>query len=173
MTLSVKENPRMKISRREKIMYISGSEGDGRLYYIRLPLKPPAYTRCLLRKCVFCVVQVMSMARDQNYLHRMTCLFGINVLAEACGPEITATMMLPIVLGMATDNVANVRFNVAKTLARITPILDASVTQSQIKPCLEKLNSDSDFDVRYYASEAMGKEIETLKAEACKGLYLL
>ena len=127
----------------------------------------------LVQKCVFCVVQVMSMARDQNYLHRMTCLFGINVLAEACGPEITATMMLPIVLGMATDNVANVRFNVAKTLARITPILDASVTQSQIKPCLEKLNSDSDFDVRYYASEAMGKEIETLKAVACKGLYLL
>ena len=111
------------------------------------------------------------MARDQNYLHRMTCLFGINVLAEACGPEITATMMLPIVLGMATDNVANVRFNVAKTLARITPILDASVTQSQIKPCLEKLNSDSDFDVRYYASEAMGKEIETLKAVAMGCTY--
>ena len=101
----------------------------------------------------------MSMARDQNYLHRMTCLFGINVLAEACGPEITASMMLPIVLGMATDNVANVRFNVAKTLARIGPLLETSVAQAQVKPCLEKLNSDSDFDVRYYASEAMGKNL--------------
>ena len=89
------------------------------------------------------------------------------------GADITERQLLPTVLQMATDSVANVRFNVAKTLARITPILDASVTQSQIKPCLEKLNSDSDFDVRYYASEAMGKEIETLKAVACKGLYLL
>jgi hypothetical protein len=26
--------------------------------------------------------------------------------------------------------------------------------QAQVKPCIEKLNNDSDFDVRYYASEA-------------------
>ena len=31
--------------------------------------------------------------------------------------------------------------------------------QAQVKPCIEKLNNDSDFDVRYYASEAaMGKD---------------
>ena len=35
------------------------------------------------------IPKVIQMARDQNYLHRMTCLFCINVLAEACGPEIT------------------------------------------------------------------------------------
>ena len=29
------------------------------------------------------------MSRDQNYLHRMTCLFCINVLAEVCGADIT------------------------------------------------------------------------------------
>ena len=66
------------------------------------------------------------MARDQNYLHRMTCLFCINVLAtvrktlsnlevtccllQACGPEITERQLLPTVLGMATDSVANVRW---------------------------------------------------------------
>jgi len=94
------------------------------------------------------------MSRDQNYLHRMTCLFCINVLAEACGPEITERLMLPTVLNMASDMVANVRFNVAKTLCRIAPKLASNTLQGQIKPVLNKLNEDQDFDVRFFASEA-------------------
>ena len=94
------------------------------------------------------------MSRDQNYLHRMTCLFCINVLAEACGPEITERLMLPTVLNMASDMVANVRFNVAKTITRIGPKLNSTALQGQIKPALNKLNEDQDFDVRFFASEA-------------------
>ncbi len=101
------------------------------------------------------IPKVLAMARDQNYLHRMTCLFCVNVLAEACGSEITERLMLPTVLQMAGDAVANVRFNVAKTLSLLGPKLGSSVTQAQIKPCLTKLNEDTDFDVRYYASEAV------------------
>ena len=55
------------------------------------------------------IPKVVAMSRDQNYLHRMTCLFCINVLAEACGADITERQLLPTVLTMATDNVANVR----------------------------------------------------------------
>lgn len=66
--------------------------------------------------------------------------------------------MLPTVLNMANDSVANVRFNVAKTLSVVAPKLNASCFSSQIKPALNKLTEDTDFDVRYYASEAsMGK----------------
>ena len=65
------------------------------------------------------------MAREQNYLHRMTCLFCINVLAEGCGADVTVKSMLPVVLTLVEDGVANVKFNVAKTLQRIIPILDA------------------------------------------------
>ena len=77
-----------------------------------------------------------------------------QVLAEACGSDITERMLLPTVLTMATDAVANVRFNVAKTLSRLGPIINAAALSSQIKPALGKLNDDSDFDVRFYASEA-------------------
>ena len=69
------------------------------------------------------------MSRDQNYLHRMTCLFCINVLAEACGAEITERQLLPTVLSMAGDTVANVRFNVAKTLQHIASIMPAATMQ--------------------------------------------
>ena len=55
--------------------------------------------------------------------------------------------------------VANVRFNVAKTLTIVGPKLNSGVMQSQVKPCINKLNEDSDFDVRFFASEAAMGEL--------------
>lgn len=64
-------------------------------------------------------------------------------------------MLLPTVLLLAADPVANVRFNVAKTLQKITPFLEPSVVDSQVKPALDKLNGDTDVDVKHFASEAI------------------
>ena len=69
-------------------------------------------------------------------------------------PILPLRQLLPTVLGMASDSVANVRFNVAKTLQQVSTVVPAAALQAQIRPCIEKLNNDSDFDVRYYASEA-------------------
>lgn len=85
----------------------------------------------------------------------MTCLFCINVLAEVCGADISTKMLLPTVLLLAADPVANVRFNVAKTLQKITPFLDPTVVDPQVKPALDKLNGDADVDVKHFASEAI------------------
>lgn len=85
----------------------------------------------------------------------MTCLFCINVLAEACGVEMTTRLLLPTVLLLATDGVANVRFNVAKTLQKISPYLEATAIETQVKPALEQLNGDPDVDVKHFASEAI------------------
>jgi len=102
------------------------------------------------------IPKVLAMARDPNYLHRMTCLFCINVLAEACGADITAKQMLPTVTQMGSDTVANVRFNVAKTLQKIGPIFDKGIVAANIKPVLDKLKDDQDIDVKYFANEAAG-----------------
>lgn len=64
-------------------------------------------------------------------------------------------MLLPTVLLLATDTVANVRFNVAKTLQKISPYLEASAIDTQVKPTLEQLNGDTDVDVKHFASEAI------------------
>ena len=101
------------------------------------------------------IPKIMSMARDSNYLHRMTCLFCINVLAEACGRDLTTKHLLPVVLTSSDDTVANVRFNVAKTLEKIGPVLEASTIQTQFKPALVKLSADSDADVRFFSTQAM------------------
>lgn len=63
--------------------------------------------------------------------------------------------MLPTVINLATDGVPNVRFNVAKSLQKVGPVLDSTTLQGQVKPCLEKLQEDNDGDVRYFATEAV------------------
>lgn len=110
----------------------------------------------------------------------MTCLFCINVLAEVCGPEITTKMLLPTVMQLSTDLVANVRFNVAKTMQKITPFLEASVIDTQVKPALDQLNGDADVDVKHFASEAIaaiagmcvGGAVEEDKVEAVRLVVL-
>ncbi|XP_072907513.1 serine/threonine-protein phosphatase 2A 65 kDa regulatory subunit A beta isoform-like [Hemitrygon akajei] len=101
------------------------------------------------------VPKILAMASAPNYHHRMTILFCINVLSEPCGQEITTRHMLPMVLQMAGDKVANIRFNVAKTLKKIGPVLDADTLQNEVKPILGKLSQDQDMDVKYFAQEAM------------------
>jgi len=106
------------------------------------------------------IPKVLAMARDPNYLHRLTTLFAINVLADVIGPENLGSLMLPTVISLAGDAVANVRFNVAKTLQKIGPKMDATTVQNQIKPCLDKLNADVDVDVKYFAQEALTATID-------------
>ncbi|CAH1263810.1 serine/threonine-protein phosphatase 2A 65 kDa regulatory subunit A alpha isoform-like isoform X2 [Branchiostoma lanceolatum] len=99
--------------------------------------------------------KVVAMAQDPNYLHRMTTLFCINVLSDVCGVEPCQNIFLPVVCKLAADAVPNVRFNVAKTLQKIGCHFDATTVNEKVKPCLTKLSSDVDYDVKYYANEAM------------------
>ncbi|XP_065189839.1 serine/threonine-protein phosphatase 2A 65 kDa regulatory subunit A alpha isoform-like [Sycon ciliatum] len=102
--------------------------------------------------------KVLAMARDPNYLHRLTTLFSVNMLAEAVGAELVHSSVLNVIVQLASDSVANVRFNVARTLGRLAAILDKdhrSVVTSEIKPVLERLNQDSDPDVKFFATEAL------------------
>merc|ERR1712029_854463 len=62
---------------------------------------------------------------------------------------------------MASDMVANVRFNVAKTLCRIAPKLASNTVQGQIKPVLNKLNEDQDLT---YASSHL-RQLSLVRAK--------
>ncbi|XP_019561731.1 serine/threonine-protein phosphatase PP2A 65 kDa regulatory subunit [Aedes albopictus] len=99
--------------------------------------------------------QILVMYKNNNYLHRMTCLFCINALADVVGADIIMRLFLPTIKVLSTDPVANVRFNVAKTLQKLSPFLDQAAIDEHVKPILEKLNTDTDVDVKYFASEAM------------------
>jgi serine/threonine-protein phosphatase 2A regulatory subunit A len=99
--------------------------------------------------------KVLSMANDVNYLHRMTTLFTVNLLGEVCSKEVIVETMLPVVLKLATDPVANVKFNVAKTLTKLAPHVPPNIVQGDIIPCLQSLAKDEDVDVTYFAHESL------------------
>ena len=50
----------------------------------------------------------------------------LQLLAETLGSDLTTKVLLPTVVGMGLDPVANVRFNVAKTLQKLAPLVDQS-----------------------------------------------
>uniref|UniRef100_A0A672R3R7 Serine/threonine-protein phosphatase 2A 65 kDa regulatory subunit A alpha isoform-like n=1 Tax=Sinocyclocheilus grahami TaxID=75366 RepID=A0A672R3R7_SINGR len=100
----------------------------------------------------------VQSAHDNNIVHihyRDISHYRIPALSEVCGQEITTKHMLPVVFKMSNDQVANVRFNVAKSLQKIGPVLDSNCLQTEVKPVLEKLASDQDMDVKYFAQEAI------------------
>nr|XP_054760167.1 serine/threonine-protein phosphatase 2A 65 kDa regulatory subunit A alpha isoform-like [Lytechinus pictus] len=100
------------------------------------------------------IPNILAMSKDSNYLHRMTCLFSVNVLIDVVDPEVVMKLMLPTITSLAGDAVANVRFNVAKTLQKMVPLVNPPL-QGEIKEVLDKLNTDADLDVKYYAAEAL------------------
>ena len=56
----------------------------------------------------------------------------MQLLAKPCGSEMSTKLMLPTVLGMAADGVPNVRFNVARTLTVMIPVIDQTCVQQQV-----------------------------------------
>lgn len=70
--------------------------------------------------------------------------------------EVLANSMLPLVIRMADDPVPNIRFNVAKTVAVLIPLIDSNLVQQKVKPILNKLfNEDADRDVKFFAGQAL------------------
>ena len=63
--------------------------------------------------------------------------------------------MLPVVVASSEDKVPNIKFNVAKMLKQLIPLVDNSVWNEVIKPCLLSLSEDEDVDVRYFANQAI------------------
>lgn len=95
------------------------------------------------------------MINNPHYLYRMTILHAISLLAPVMGPEITCSKLLPVVINASKDRVPNIKFNVAKVLQSLIPIVDQSVVEKTIRPCLIELSEDPDVDVRFFATQAL------------------
>ncbi len=107
--------------------------------------------------------QVLGMVKNPHYLYRMTVLLAIASLASYVSPDVFVGTMLPVLVGCAKDRVPNVKFNVAKVLERVAPLVDNSVVQQTIKPCLSELCDDPDADVQFFARQAL---------HACDGMQV-
>ena len=101
------------------------------------------------------VPSISEIKQHQSYLRRLTAVQACSMMATAMDPVQARVELLPMILDMATDAVPNIRFNVAKGLEQMAPVVGRSTVETQIRPVLAMLMEDLDRDVRYYAKQTM------------------
>ncbi|KAF7722403.1 hypothetical protein EC973_003179 [Apophysomyces ossiformis] len=106
------------------------------------------------------IPEVLKMVGEESYLHRLTMLFALTTIADAISPEDVKDFVLPTVIDLSRDPIPNIRFNVAKSLESLVPLLNkdeatAVLNGSIVKPALETLSQDSDTDVKFFAVRAL------------------
>ncbi|BDD59344.1 hypothetical protein MPDQ_007586 [Monascus purpureus] len=133
------------------------------------------------------IPKVMAMGQHPNYLYRMTTCFAISTLAPVVTLDVIETSILPILDRLVTDEIPNIRFNVAKSYAVLIDTLrripadktlsdieksgeavtpsprGQEIIQQRILPILEKLQEDEDVDVRYFATTAAAGHAEVMQ----------
>jgi len=105
--------------------------------------------------------KLLEMRLEQNYLYRLTTLFGIAELSEVLNMQIVKKSFIPVLQQTSKDKIPNIRMNVAKTIHKIRKKLySAQVTQveSQIDQeliqILNDLKGDEDDDVKFFTRKA-------------------
>mmetsp|Transcript_13431 Transcript_13431/g.14588 ORF Transcript_13431/g.14588 Transcript_13431/m.14588 type:complete len:596 (+) Transcript_13431:141-1928(+) len=106
------------------------------------------------------IPKIEKMSGDNQHSLRMTSLFVYNILLETNHtPTIHLSLhklIIPLVLKLMNDPVANVRFTLAKTLGVSYQIIpNGDITRSDIINGLKKLLNDNDRDVRFYAAQSL------------------
>lgn len=99
---------------------------------------------------------ILQFKNNQNYLIRQVTLMCVNHLQGFLPMNVLVKNFLPVVLHMSNDRVANVKFQVAKTLLLFVGTNEPKVNQ-QVQACLKTLSNDSDTDVKYFACMALLK----------------
>lgn len=106
--------------------------------------------------------KITELHNIAGYSKRLTALFALQVLLRGFSRSSAESQLLPLVLEMSKDPVANVRFNVAKTLHTAVQVFQSPDTggregtvPTQITSILATLAADGDRDVRYYAGIAI------------------
>lgn len=106
--------------------------------------------------------RLLELGQHRNYLRRETLLFALASTCSVVSSKVISSFYIPALEVLSTDPIANVRFNVAKTLEAIIPVL-LSIDDSNIKsllnapiiPVLQQLQRDSDVDVHDFATKTL------------------
>ena len=103
------------------------------------------------------VPSILKLRDSKSYLLRVTLLKAISVLAQDVDNDTKRGKLLPAVLALASDRVANVRFNAANALRSLGESgLASEIVASKIVPCLKNMqDKDSDRDVKYLSKQCL------------------
>jgi len=99
--------------------------------------------------------KVLELQKHSNYLYRLTTVFAVHTLCSVVPPDVVLAEMLPLLVQLSQDHVANIRFNVAKALREAVLVVDKSACEQRVKPTLQTLSQDKDREVRYFAQQGL------------------
>lgn len=106
------------------------------------------------------LIPVLStVSGSTNYLYRITGIHALTALVVHLDEGTVNDILIPAMVDSATkDPVPNVRFNATKAFVDLHKSVSTPVLEGMIQPCLKSLQqSDSDADVRYFASQALAR----------------
>lgn len=103
--------------------------------------------------------KLLQLATHSNYLRRQVCLMILgNLLTEVSLDFVSVGFLLPVLEGLKSDPVPNVKVLLAKTIETITPVLLADrpdVLRDSCLPVLQQLSIDADIDVQFFSQQAL------------------
>lgn len=102
---------------------------------------------------------IEEIRHHESYLRRMTAVQACGLMSTEIDVSTVTSEILPMILEMAMDDVANIRFNVAKALETIGVVCGREVYDLEVRPVIEILMEDQDRDVRFFA-EKVSKILE-------------
>lgn len=71
-------------------------------------------------------------------------------------PEVLELLIIPSLLKLSTDKIPNIRFNVAKTITALLPLVEMrNDVIINLKPCLNQLATDQDMDVQFFSQKGL------------------
>ena len=104
--------------------------------------------------------EMMEMKLSEFSCHpkctvRINVLHYINLLREEFRKEFMNDKIMKIICDMKDDRVPNIKFNIARTLHKISPSLNSHIIQQDVIPILQTFMRDLDADVRFYSQKAL------------------
>lgn len=101
------------------------------------------------------LVPVMgNLTTNPNYLRRTGLGHVVKVITPLGDDSLFKDICIPALKALAIDPVPNVRLSIARAILNVIPLLNPDNRQ-EITATLQLLSRDSDFDVQYFAIQAL------------------
>lgn len=101
--------------------------------------------------------KLISYENEENYLFRQIPLIAFRYLAPSITPEIFSESIFPVLSTFATDKIINIRMNVSRVILAFGAKLKGTEAEEKTVSLLNALKNDPEFDVSYYAKQALRK----------------
>ena len=93
----------------------------------------------------------------ESYMYRQIPLIAFRIMAPSLSVDIYQENVFPLLSTYATDSVINIRMNVSRVILSFAPKLKGTDAEEKTVSLLNALKNDTEFDVCYYAKQAIKK----------------